>query len=234
MSLINEALKRAREEAERRQAAAKGLPLASPRPIRDRARWLTLAVVVLAGALLISLAILVNMSAKLPATHALPEMSNPEVVPPAGSSLAVSEDSVPFESANPEGTVEGFSELPDHDASKPKAQEPEVDEPEVVKSSPSPQPRDEDHQASAVSHTSPPRDFESQSQPRVFVGQAQVRDGQLVDLEGIAWSESEPFALLNGQVVGVGEFIRSYRVAEIHQDRVILEQDDDTIVLHLN
>jgi hypothetical protein len=54
-----------------------------------------------------------------------------------------------------------------------------------------------------------------------------------VDLEGIAWSESEPFALLNGRVVGVGEFIRAYRVTEITRDRVTLEQGDDRVVLRL-
>jgi len=68
---------------------------------------------------------------------------------------------------------------------------------------------------------------------REFVGQAQLRDGQLVDLGGIAWSESEPFALLNGQVVGVGELIRTYRITEIQQDQVVLEEGDDRIVLHL-
>lgn len=71
------------------------------------------------------------------------------------------------------------------------------------------------------------------STARELVGQAKLRDGQLVDLEGIAWSESEPFALLNGQVVGVGEFIRGYRVSEILQDQVVLEQGDDRVVLRL-
>ena len=58
-------------------------------------------------------------------------------------------------------------------------------------------------------------------------------DGQLVDLEGIAWSESEPFALLNGKVVGIGELIRAYRVTEIQRDRVTLEQGDDRVVVRL-
>ena len=82
--------------------------------------------------------------------------------------------------------------------------------------------------------TSEPReDTAVSSAAREFVGQATLRDGQLVDLEGIAWSESEPFALLNGQVIGVGEFIRAYQVSDIQRDHVILEQDEDRILLRL-
>jgi hypothetical protein len=70
-------------------------------------------------------------------------------------------------------------------------------------------------------------------EPRVFVRTAELLDGQLLDLGGIAWSETGPFALLNGRVVGVGESVRGYLVTEISPQEVVLQLADDRVVLRL-
>jgi len=235
MSLINEALKRAREEAARRQAAEKGLPLPFSRPVRDRARWLSLAVVILAGALLISLAVLVNISARLPATHRPPPAANPGVDRPGGREPLANQDAAQLEAEAPKIAAEGSSELPDIAALSQRAPHSSADTAESEMLEPS-QPSDSPVavvQEGVGTDSEALTELESVSESRVFVGQARLQDGQILDLEGIAWSESEPYALLNGQVIGVGELIRAYRVTEIQQDQVILEQGDDRIVLHL-
>lgn len=235
MSLINEALKRAREEAARREAAEKGLPLASPGPVRDRGRWLTLAVVVLAGALLVSLVLLANLSSKLPSEAASTEA--PAAPPQPARELANPNSG---QSKEPTSTVPAV----DFEAidSEPSSTPPETGAPtEFVvevpptgpRTVPDVQPSARDSTEDRVTRTESPVERASSEQPREFVGQARLSGGQLVDLEGIAWSESEPFALLNGQVVGIGEFIRSYRVLEIHQDRVLLQDGEETVLLHL-
>ena len=63
MSLINEALKRARQESRRREALAKGLPLAPPPPRSVSHRsWLVAAVVAMALALLLSLVTIARLA----------------------------------------------------------------------------------------------------------------------------------------------------------------------------
>ncbi len=63
MSLINEALKRARQESRRREALAKGLPLAPPPPRSVSHRsWLVAAVVAMALALLVSLVTIARLA----------------------------------------------------------------------------------------------------------------------------------------------------------------------------
>lgn len=241
MSLIIEALKRARDDAVQRQAAAKGLPLAPVPRMRGRSRWLSFAVVPLAAALIICILLLVDLYSRMP------------------------DDTTSAVSA-PGPSVSSLSDEPDQAAAAPTASAPEapltaevaVVEAPIVKApvraptaAPASPTRSPSHTEADADHTPQP------SQPatisaavesggsiapiraptradREFVGQAQLPDGTLIDLEGIAWSESEPFALLNGQVVGVGEVVRAYRVLEIQRDRVILEQSDDRVVLRLD
>jgi len=240
LSLIVEALKRARDDAVRRQAATKGLPLAPVPRLQGRSRWLTFALVPLAAALVICVLLLFDLYSKLPTrpssteasvgTQPLPSVaaaakeSDPtkgaELSPAPGSQPAA-ESSVPVPQQSPinmstVGTTqnEGMAAASDGSAVTTEPREPP---PTTTESVPV------ERAAAGVSSTD-----------RVFVGQAVLSNGQLIDLGGIAWSESEPYALLNGQVVGVGELIRTYRITEITQEEVILEQDDDRIVLRLN
>ena len=66
MSLINEALQRAREEAVRQEAAKKGVPLAPAARPKEKSGWLSLAVLVLAIALTVSVIALLGFAWRLP------------------------------------------------------------------------------------------------------------------------------------------------------------------------
>lgn len=71
------------------------------------------------------------------------------------------------------------------------------------------------------------------AEERTFRRIAQLPDGTTLSLNGIAFSEERPMALLNGQVVAVGETVAGYRVAEILHDRVRLEREGAAVVLRL-
>lgn len=240
MSLIIEALKRARDDAIRRQAASKGLPLAPIPRMRSRSRWLSFALVPLVAALVVCILLLIDLYSRLPRSAERVEdptsATTASVTPVADLSAGstVEETHAPATTA----MVESVATEPDLAASQSGS-------PQAVQNStpvPVSEPRATQGPAAAVPTrtqevlprpSSPPVQTERSQMEREFVGQAELLDGQLVDLEGIAWSESEPFALLNGQVIGVGEMIRAYRVAEISQSQVVLEQGDDRIVLRL-
>ncbi len=66
MSLINEALQRARQESRRREALAKGLPLAPPpHPVSHRS-WMVAAVMAMALALIVSLVTIARLASNQP------------------------------------------------------------------------------------------------------------------------------------------------------------------------
>jgi hypothetical protein len=52
-------------------------------------------------------------------------------------------------------------------------------------------------------------------------------------LEGIVGSASDPVAVINGSLVGVGDSVAGYRVLRIHGDQVEVARDGRTIVLKL-
>ena len=240
MSLIIEALKRARDDAIRRQAASKGLPLAPVPRMRGRSRWLALAILPLAAALIVCILLLIDLYSRIPEpTEPLGNSSLAASLPDsAGESAATSSPVVetpPNVSPALGAAVDDQHAAPPQSSPSPsvRTDSPATDTPverEVTPAAPeslTPLP------ARPKPQSQPQREATAPPDAREFVGQAQLLDGQLVDLEGIAWSESEPFALLNGQVVGVGEWIRAYRVTEIRRDRVVLEQGDDRVVLRL-
>jgi hypothetical protein len=252
LSLIIEALKRARDDAIRRQSAARGLPLAPVPRMRDRSRWLSFALVPLAAALVICILLLIDLYSRIPdpepavGTEVAAETVAPAVAPPAA--VAAEAEAAPAsQQAIPRAGAPTSSTAPPSPTTQPVATG-ERDrpvavvpkEPSTTRGEASGSPEREPAARPVVvsprpspTASGPPGDGARSTQAREFVGQARLRDGQLVDLEGIAWSELEPFALLNGQVIGVGEFIRAYRVSEIQRDHVILEQDEDRVLLRL-
>jgi len=54
-----------------------------------------------------------------------------------------------------------------------------------------------------------------------------------LSLSGILWSERSPIAIINGQMVRVGEEIEGYRILEISQNHVAVSDGVDTIRLSL-
>lgn len=238
MSLIIEALKKARDDAVRRQAAARGLPLAPVPKLESRSRWLGFALIPLAAALVICVMLLIDVYSRFP-EPASPQVSTQQSVSAdqsAGDSQ-VRQISPPsdydspteYEAASPSSTPAAT------ESEQPPVQSPPASTPEeaVLESAPT---------ASSVSSAGQPTRTDSAisslasdgaRQSRTSTGQAQLEGGQLVDLGGIAWSESDPYALINGQVVGVGELVRSYRVTSITPDEVVLEKDEDRVVIRL-
>ena len=114
MSLINEALKRARQESRRREALAKGLPLAPPlrRSVSHRS-WLVAAVVAMALALLVSLVTIARLATedRASSTSAAAAISDP-MESPSGSTESAAPPSPTPSSEESEATV-SVSDSPD-------------------------------------------------------------------------------------------------------------------------
>ncbi|MGE5414384.1 MAG: hypothetical protein ACM3NW_09435, partial [Syntrophomonadaceae bacterium] len=66
---------------------------------------------------------------------------------------------------------------------------------------------------------------------RSFAGAASLPGGVRIELGGIAWSETEPRALLNDRVMGTGAYVEGWSVERIEEDRVVLEKDGATITI---
>lgn len=248
MSLINEALKRARDEAVRREASTKGIPLAPAAPTRERNRWLPILVLGLTLALVVSLVVTVNLASKLPAvtqTAAMEDaarvepMAETELEPVVSASteaapttpVVAPSDPVPamVEPAPPR------QESPRPQDSPPARESPLAQQTSSARPQAGPAAQLETVEPRSPSPTqqvaSPDRPVEAEG--RVFVLSAELAGGQSVDLGGIAWSETGPYALLNGRVVGLGEWVQGYRVSQIDPGQVILERDDDRVVVRL-
>jgi hypothetical protein len=68
---------------------------------------------------------------------------------------------------------------------------------------------------------------------RIFVGTATLASGDTLELGGIAWSETGPYALLDQRVVGLGERVMGYLVTRIAPHEVELEGGDGAILIRL-
>lgn len=270
MSLINEALKRARQESRRREALAKGLPLAPPpRPTPHRS-WLTAAVVAMALALLLSLATIARLATYEPARTATASTSPAPPEATAGSTgfeTAASEetgndarvDAVPAsERRQPAAATQSAvdeSDLPT-EKSSPSMQVPEPATDRVEASIATDQPEEEPVanpaaatpaqaglaalpaegvglESGTVSIDTEDNRSESPSQPRIFVEKMTLASGEVLELGGIAWSETGPYALLDERVVGLGESIMGYMVTRIAPQEVELQGGDGTILIRL-
>lgn len=268
MSLINEALKRARQESRRREALAKGLPLASPpRPAPHRS-WLTAAVVAMALALLVSLVTIARLatdepertatsttSSALPDTPTASAGDEQPVSDAAGEDVGATADPVPGEreSAATLPTTPDSSRLSADEPTRsslvpaPEANPQEV--PTVLESSPQEpvaNPVSESRtglaalpdegvalEPSTGSNNDEGSRIERPSQPRIFVEKMTLPSGEVLELGGIAWSETGPYALLDERVVGLGESIMGYMVTRIAPQEVELQGGEGTILIRL-
>ncbi len=77
--------------------------------------------------------------------------------------------------------------------------------------------------------TAPARPAASIVNGRTYAGALTLPGGERIELGGIVWSETEPRALLNDRILGVGSFVEGFHVAKIDEDRVELEKDGVTI-----
>lgn len=239
MSLINEALKRARDEAVRREASNRGIPLAPMVPTGEHNRWFPITVLVLAVALVVSLVVVVNLSSKLtggtpatltedlprsePAVHAYMDSTMPHAAEaPGNSPPPTTPESVP---AGDDSGASATAALPSPALPPPNPKASATSEPKILDAPPQAPVPPKQANSPAKQATGP--------EARVFVLQAKLESGQSVDLGGIAWSEAGPYALLNGRVVGVGDSVHGYRVSKIDPGQVTLERDNDRVILRL-
>ncbi|HEX4438971.1 MAG TPA: hypothetical protein VH854_02805 [Thermoanaerobaculia bacterium] len=64
-----------------------------------------------------------------------------------------------------------------------------------------------------------------------YKGKVALPDGGSVELGGIVWSEADPRALVNDRVVGVGAYVEGYTIERIEEDRVVMEKDGKRITI---
>ncbi len=62
----------------------------------------------------------------------------------------------------------------------------------------------------------------------------QAPNSSALHLEGILWDPKSPAAVVNDQMVGVGDSVGSWKVTEIRQDRVLLSKGSSTQTLESN
>ncbi len=68
---------------------------------------------------------------------------------------------------------------------------------------------------------------------RTYTGELTAPNGSRVELGGIVYSETSPVALLNGRVLPVGGVIEGLTIAGIEENRVTLRGEDVTVYLTL-
>ena len=66
-----------------------------------------------------------------------------------------------------------------------------------------------------------------------FLKRAQIPGGGTLELSGIAWSESQPVAVISGSVVSAGERVKGFKVIRINPDSVELEGANESFTLRL-
>ncbi len=264
MSLINEALKRARVEAARRDAAAKGVPAAAL-PIyvpRRQPPWLAPVAGFAAGLVAVAMAAGAFWLVRRPATAAgdgvasvvatsgavtepLPQVAAPPSLTQVAAPRPARDPSPDQRPVNrPIASSERPSESRPNDrrasTSQPAAPPvvpppvtppPEVSPPAVAPSASRP-PRSVavTPAASAPAASAPvaaPALPPEASPPdaggiRTYLRQAAPAGGS-VKVDFIVWSESQPFAQINGELLSSGQSIDGYTLLVVERERVQLE-----------
>ena len=64
-----------------------------------------------------------------------------------------------------------------------------------------------------------------------FTGGAAGAEVSGFDLSGILWDATQPIAVINGQMLRVGDELESYKVTQIAQDSVLLSDGSQTLTL---
>jgi hypothetical protein len=230
MSLINEALKRAKQETNRREAAQKGMPL----PVLDRAPrrtpWTLVAVGILGAALVASLTALFMLS----------RGQAPPVAPPEPSPVAEVRVE-PVEEATTTASP-GVTLIEEQEATSSNAASSEtVARLEPLPTTPSTELMPELPTAvitDPLANDIPLVETDPETTPdapsgTTYLHRAELADGITLELGGIAWSEFGPIALLNGKAVGQGERINGYLVVEIEPQQVELRGTVGSVFIRL-
>lgn len=230
MSLVSDALKKAQREAAAREAREKGLPeqlVTSSQPYRARRSGGGRTLLVAGAAAIVAGAAVAWFLLARPAagpgsaaTHVPPPPATTADDPaPTATAEAPSEENG---EASPPGSAQGpapaSAASAPHEAAAPAS-------PEAAAGSPPSLENEERVAAPASSGAAPapsPAAPETQPGERSFVREAQLDDGVVVRLGGIAWSDVAPLAYLNGRLLGVGESVSGWTIERIERDGVRL------------
>lgn len=258
MSLISEALKKARQEAARQDSLRQGVPYAvgAVDPPQRRNPLLPLLAGLGAGCLLAGLlfggAWIAGVGpfdkpareAQVAQVPAAPQEATPapapvvtEIAPPAPTPPPVTPTPVPEESPQP------VVETPP----APPVEQPVIRLEPRIAPTPAPAPVEEQRPAVLVPEPSPaPPVLQTQPAPsrpvvpapaipggleegKVYTGEVPIPGGGSVKLNGIAYSQDQPIVVLDGRVMGPGEVIQGFTVVDILSDRVKLQGHGATV-----
>lgn len=251
MSLISDALKKARQEAARQDSLRQGAPYAvgAVDPPERRNPLMPLLAGLGAGCLLAGLLFGVAWIAGIgpfakPAKETqvaqTPAPVEPTVTPPvtAPEPTPVVTEAVP---TPPPVTPTPVPEEPPQPVVETRPAPP-VEQPVVPQAAPPPVPAPEERPVSEPSPAPPaiqiqparpaapaPANPGGLEEGKVYVGEVPVPGGGSLKLNGIAFSQQQPIVVLDGRVMGPGEVIQGFTVVEIQSDRVKLEGHGATV-----
>jgi flagellar protein FliO/FliZ len=253
LSLIDEALKRARQEAAQQDAARRGpspswtpVPLA---PFRERRSPLpAIAGIALALALVLTLSFWWTRRAPspLPARVAAAPAPVPVVAPPPRAQRApaerpprerLPERAAPGERSGRSGRSVAAAPEPPRPRRVEPQREPSPAEEPVRREAAAPRLADQPARAVEPRPTPPPLAKEPRpaapEDGRSYVREAPLPSGRKLELRGIAFSDTQPVVLINGKVLSPGEGVEGYTVVSIQPQRVELRGATGTVFLTL-
>jgi hypothetical protein len=242
MSLISDALKKARQEAARQDALRQGVPYAigaADAPVR-RAPWLSLLAGLGAGCLLAGVVFAlayfagwgpfrkggVETRVAQAAQAPVPTVPQPSVTPPPVAEPAappVAPVVKPQEAPPPAAAVAPTIPKPEPPRKEPESapvQPPPVRRPAPEPAAPAPIPTSEaeplvPNPAPIAPALAPqPSPSGGLEEGKVYPGEVPVPGGGLLKLNGIAYSQDHPIAVLGGRVMGPGESVQGFTVVE--------------------
>ncbi len=275
MSLINEALKKARVEAAQRDAERRGVLVPKAAALEPRRRGGRAAAWALAAVAALGLAAAGGMwlarrgaaeadppaaaAAELPAPVDGARRAGPEAGGAGGEGETVESGEGPASAGVPGAGSDaeppeaaGDRRLPGAAALEPPAGG--ADAPRPAAPAPAPPPPDRPvpvpDAGSAIGSDGPPpvrpaapadppapaprkRPPAAPSAAEGYLREAPLPSGGSIRLDGIVWSETQPAAVIEGQVVGPGEYVRGARIVRVERHRVVLDLDGSEIVIRL-
>jgi hypothetical protein len=262
MSLISDALKKARQEAARQDSLRQGTPYAmGAAEAPSRAPWITLLAGLGVGCILaaafFALAFFAGWGpfrkAAPPAPASRVAAATPAPVPPAPAASApeapapaatiVETPAAPAVSATPPAAILKPSPpaVPRLETPAPPVPRPApmaaAPSPLPVEAVPDPTPNTAPVPTAPAPEAPAPQPAASAAAPggleegKVYTGEVPVPGGGLVKLNGIAYSQDHPVAVLDGRVMGPGESVGGFTIVAIESGRVKLQGHGATVYL---
>ena len=221
MSLVHDALEKAKREASVKNAKGLGLPdarIGAGQPFRAVRRLSPVAIAALAAvATLAAVSGIWLFTRAAPHAGRLPVSAAPAPTEAAPARPLPPPPVAPAKANDP--TPPPAALAPSVRTAAPPALPLEVVSPSPLASTPAP--ASTPAKGADASRTSSAASSAAASTPS-FVRRVTLDDGTVVRLGGIAWSEEAPLAYLNGKLYGKGESVAGLLVERIERERVLL------------